>query len=324
MERVTRKVLLRATTLVILCAAVFAGAGYRTSQHLRSTLIDESEESSLAAATGFAETVSEWILTDSLQHLERGVEIMLLGSSRYVQIGYEDRMLIDGRAEEWEQAALPSVDRLPARATVHTLPLKGHLIIETTLPLRERSFTVGFVRVGTYSQLLESRLQRLNWLLGAVGAILWLFAAAAICWIVIRQARRTATASIGESLGNVAPLRELFAQRPIVIDLRARTISCQGESRLLTPKPFGLLTLLLSDSSHIFSDREIMEAIWPDCRYTSANDVHQCVYRLRRLLNDIDPDLGLCIANVKGFGYRFEANDRVGFEGVDFEHARSQ
>ena len=324
MKNATRKRLLGSATLIVLLGVLFAWGTHRASEFVSLSIIAESEETSLHAAIGFANTASDWILADSIDHLERGVVIMLLGSTKYVQIDYQDQLLIDGRAEDWKEVALPSLSVLPAQAIVSTFILQGRRIVETTIPLRDRAFTIGFVRIGTYSQLLESRLLRSDWTIGAVGFALWLLSLTAICFTTVRLARRAALIPNHERLEPLIPIRELFAQRPIVIDLQTKTISSKGVTRLLTPKPFGLLSLLLSDSSRVFSDREIIEAIWPECRYTSANDVHQCVYRLRKLLNEIEPDLGSCITNVKGFGYRFESDARVGFEGLSFERANAQ
>lgn len=320
----TRKRLLGTSLLIVLLGVLFAWGTYRASLYRSNSIIADSEQMSLRAATSFAETAREWILADSTEHLKRGVEIMLLGSAKYVQVEYQDHLLIDDRAEDWRETSLPPPTVLPAQAVAGTFMRQDQRIVETTIPLRDRAFTVGFVRIGTHAQLLESSLRRSNWTIGVIGVALWLLSAGATCLASVRQARRAALISDREGVGSLIPIRELFAQRPIVIDLQSRTISSKGVTRLLTPKPFGLLSLLLSDSSRVFSDCEIMEAIWPDCRYTSANDVHQCVYRLRKLLNEVEPDLGQCIANVKGYGYRFETDDRVGFEDASFEHANAQ
>lgn len=313
-----------ASILIVLLAVFFIWGTYRVSQYRSNSIIADSEQMSLRAATSFAETAREWILADSVEHLERGVEIMLLGSAKYIQVNYQDHLLIDNRTGEWMEIALPAPAVLPATAVASTSVRDDQRIVEATIPIRDRAFTVGYVRIGIHAQLLESNLRRSNWMIGILGTALWLLSAGATCLASVRLARRAALIPEQRRVGPFAPIRELLDQRPIVIDLQSRTISCKGVTRLLTPKPFGLLSLLLSDSSRVFSDREIMEAIWPDCRYTSSNDVHQCVYRLRKLLNEVDPDLGHCIANVKGFGYRFEIDDRVGFEDACFESANAQ
>lgn len=322
--RATRKRMLGTSILIVLLGVFFAWGTYRTSLHRGKSIIADSEQISLRAAASFAVTAREWILANAIQHLERGVEIMLLGSAKYVQVHYQDHLLIDRRAEDWAEATILPPAVLPAKSISTTFILQGQRIVETTIPLRDRAFTVGFVRIGTHAQLLEAQLRRSNWMIGVVGLVLWLVTAGGTCLLSVRRGRSAALVSDRDSLGTPTPISELFSQRPVVIDLQARTVSSEGVKRLLTPKLFGLLALLLSDSSHVFTDREIMEAIWPDCRYTSANDVHQCVYRLRRLLNEIDPDLGLCIANVKGFGYRFETTGLVEFEGASFARADAQ
>ncbi len=310
---------------VILVGALLAWGTYRISQFRGESIIADSEQISLGAATSFADAAREWILADDIQLLEQGVGIMLLGSAKYIQVNYQNQLLIDRRAGNWEEIVLSPPAVLPAKPVSNTFRFQNQRIVETTIPLRDRAFTIGFIRIGTHAQLLEAQLRRSSLTIGILGAIVWLVLTGATVLVAVRLARKAISIPARERTGSlITPIRELFAQRPIVIDLKSRTISGNGVSQLLTPKPFMLLSLLLSDSSRVFTDREIMEAIWPDCRYTSANDVHQCVYRLRKCLNDVEPDLGNCIANIKGHGYHFVADHRIGFTEANFKHAGVQ
>jgi len=56
----------------------------------------------------------------------------------------------------------------------------------------------------------------------------------------------------------------------------------------------------------VFSDREILAAVWPDSRYANAKDVKQHVYLLRKRLRDAKSGGEEMIVNVPGFGYRLE------------------
>jgi DNA-binding winged helix-turn-helix (wHTH) protein len=93
---------------------------------------------------------------------------------------------------------------------------------------------------------------------------------------------------------------------PLVIDSRTKCVSYLDRELSLSPKPFLLLELLVRDYGRVFNDQEIIEHVWTDTPYVNSNDVRQCVYRLRCRLNDVEAGLGDCIANVKGFGYRFD------------------
>ena len=50
----------------------------------------------------------------------------------------------------------------------------------------------------------------------------------------------------------------------------------------------------------------MLEALWSDSPYADSNDIRQCIYQLRRRLDAVLPKAGRCIANVRGFGYRFD------------------
>ena len=104
----------------------------------------------------------------------------------------------------------------------------------------------------------------------------------------------------------------------VVVDHRKRPTEAGGEKhrRLGTtladrqlefpPKLFHLLEMLASEPDQAFGAEEILKRVWADAQYASANDVRQSIYRLRRRLNQLQPGLGECIINIKGFGYRLD------------------
>lgn len=86
------------------------------------------------------------------------------------------------------------------------------------------------------------------------------------------------------------------------LDDERKEVHLQGRLIPLAPKEYALLRLLASRPGKVFSDEEIISALWPGKGMTT-NDVAQCVYRLRRKL-EADPAQPQWVVTVPGFGYR--------------------
>ena len=88
----------------------------------------------------------------------------------------------------------------------------------------------------------------------------------------------------------------------------SKTVTLAGVPIGLTKKPFDLLSLLASDDGRVFSENEIVQQLWPEAPYADSGDVRQCVYMLRKRLDEGLQGGGRCIVNVKGFGYKLDAS----------------
>jgi len=91
------------------------------------------------------------------------------------------------------------------------------------------------------------------------------------------------------------------------IDDECKEVRLQGRLIPLAPKEYALLRLLASKPGKVFSEEEIISALWPNKGMT-ANDVAQCVYRLRRKL-EADPAHPQWILTAPGFGYQLRAKN---------------
>jgi DNA-binding response OmpR family regulator len=89
----------------------------------------------------------------------------------------------------------------------------------------------------------------------------------------------------------------------IRIDDRSKTVTVGDVKLALSPKEYGLLTLLASQPGRVFSSDEIIAHLWPDNQRAAASDVKQYVHLLRGKL-DKTRQLSDPIENIKGFGYR--------------------
>lgn len=73
----------------------------------------------------------------------------------------------------------------------------------------------------------------------------------------------------------------------------------------LTPKEFGLLSLLASDPGRVFSKKEIIARLWQGCGRPATGDVQQYICLLRKKLEE-DPANPTLIKTVPSFGYKLE------------------
>lgn len=99
-----------------------------------------------------------------------------------------------------------------------------------------------------------------------------------------------------------APSSELMAG-DVTISLDHRTAEVAGRALSLTPTEFELLALLVKHGGSIATREQIMDALWGDAFAAASRslDVH---------LTGLRAKLGRpgYIVNVRGVGYRFEAN----------------
>jgi len=91
----------------------------------------------------------------------------------------------------------------------------------------------------------------------------------------------------------------------LVIDDLRKEVRVDGRTVSLSPKEFQLLKLLASSPGRVFTNREILEELWPptSVSYATGQDVQKYVYLLRKKL-EVDPKRPKLILTARGFGYR--------------------
>ncbi len=87
------------------------------------------------------------------------------------------------------------------------------------------------------------------------------------------------------------------------IDDHSKTVRLQGRVIDLSPTEYRLLKLLVSKPGRVFSDEEILSAVWPEGSLASQTDIKSYIHLLRRKL-ELDPSAPKLILTVKGFGYK--------------------
>jgi two-component system OmpR family response regulator len=100
-----------------------------------------------------------------------------------------------------------------------------------------------------------------------------------------------------------APREALIEIGPLVIDDKTKTVKIQGEEVSLSPKEYELLLLLASEKGRVFSDREIIEHLWPGSSFARPGDVQKYIYLLRKRI-ERDPQNPEIVLTVRGFGYK--------------------
>lgn len=98
---------------------------------------------------------------------------------------------------------------------------------------------------------------------------------------------------VGEGLG----------ERSLVVDNVAKRVFLNGTEVKLSPKEYELLKLLASEPGRVFSNEEILQAVWAGRQWATAQDVKQYIYFIRKKL-EADPENPKFIITVRGFGYK--------------------
>lgn len=100
--------------------------------------------------------------------------------------------------------------------------------------------------------------------------------------------------------------RLVFSEVSLVIDLLSQSVNLGGKDVQLTPKEFGLLTVLAKNAPAIVTYRAIGNAIWGEDNADVRKRTKYLVYLLRRKLDLLTKGREL-IANVGRYGYKLQS-----------------
>jgi two-component system, OmpR family, alkaline phosphatase synthesis response regulator PhoP len=88
----------------------------------------------------------------------------------------------------------------------------------------------------------------------------------------------------------------------LVVDFEKKVVVCGGAEIRLSPKEFGILSMLARQPGRVFSREEILAEVWHGDAFVLERTVDVHIARVRRKLGDS----GRCITNRQGYGYCFE------------------
>lgn len=302
-----------------LAIAVGGAAGAVVHAEIRGKIADARDES-LTAAVRFAEAAEAWIGSqaaeawidvDARQAFQGAVELMLLGSATYVQVVHEAAVVVNVVDEGWSSVVPLHVSEEVSKAeTVFVYSAGGRFLSDVSVPLESlnagaRNGPTSYARVGFELSGLRGRIDTIR-LFGAEVAVAVFFsafvvAAMILAWLDHRSVLVTPLHGVVRSLSGMR------SQGPLVLDERAKRVTVHGKAVFLPPEPFQLLCLLVREKGGVLGEKEIVGRVWPEADLADSRDVRQCVYMLRKRIDAVVAGAGACIANVKGFGYRYDA-----------------
>ncbi len=301
----SRRILLATilTIVIVLLCSLFVS--------MQSTkLLSQAEHEAFLTTSAFSQLVANWLVSERDRQHERvlsAAEAMLLGDHVYINVAYHGDTIVNARASGWDDEFLPSsaiTNSMIQRTDVSLTTIDGMKMIDAVVPLPGVEGIGNLVRVRIHASSLESQIHNARLAAALAGFLCWL-----VVFGIVLFAKRKAGPAARKSSSEIASVDTphcIICGR-LQIHTKRKTISIDGRHVSYPPKLFHLLELLALEQDKAFSPDEILEHVWSDATYANANDVRQCVYRLRRKLNDLQDGLGGCITNVKGFGYRFDA-----------------
>ena len=296
-----------ALTVPLAVVLATAGAAY-TSVSWQIDLVNEAFQGrSLAYVAAFADTARRWIAEDNVDMIDTAGELLLAGTALYVQVISEDDAIIDKRGQSAAGIALPTPGQLLIGGELKDGRLEDgsrylDIILPSAFSVGESGTREGYVRMGLDATSLSAYAASVSVVASSVGMAFDLLLIALYFWTGKWLHARSNAQKEEDTEGK--------ARSPVItcgalsIDQRKKEVKLANTSLTLPPKQYALIRLLTSDSSRVFSDREILEEVWPDSPLADSKDVKQQVYLLRNRLERVFPKARDIVVNVPGFGYR--------------------
>lgn len=255
-------------------------------------------------ALAFADRAALYLSQGKQEELALLAQTVALGNTLYILVFAEGQLVVDARGPLGA-----GLELLPQESSLSTARLEGrstgglnYLEVTRPLPQLGPNAVEGSVRLGTSLRPLEQEIRSEILFIAALSLLLSASGAALILYL-----SRAPTAAPAEGRQDDRPGRPPGGARPpLVLDDAAKEASFRGSRVELSPREFELLRLLASAPGRVFSNREILEAVWKGEGFASAKDVKQYVYLLRRKLEE-DPQHPRLIVTVRGFGYKLNS-----------------
>jgi len=266
----------------------------------RKALSETFRGQGVAFAVAFADAAEEWLASGDTEAIARAARLMFLGSVLYVQVLSDGVLHVDERRATLAEAELATVSgpsRIPQAGYARIF--QGPQALDVVVPLLAGG--PGYVRVGFDTGSIISSTRSGVLVAAGIGVGFDLAVIGLLFLGSRRRARPVPVVPVGSQLGPMA-----IRIGDLGIEEDQKRVTLAGKPVALPPKQYALLSLLASEPGRVFSDREILSAVWPDSRYANSKDVKQHIYLLRRRLGKAQPGAEGAIVNVPGFGYRLE------------------
>jgi DNA-binding winged helix-turn-helix (wHTH) protein len=305
MRRRTRWVLGSLVGLALLIAV--AVAILWTVGRYRAGVEEALRISCAARVAAFEQFAEEWIVRGDVRALETAADLLVMGSSLYVDVVAHGEVLVTRTRQSFGREPVDLAASPPERTVVDRLPGGD---VEVRAPIEFAGYPgtpVGFLRIGFSGEYAREQVRSYAATACAVGVGSW---AAALLVLGAILAGRRLRPTLGRS-------DSIVCCDGLEIDTRTCEAKLDGERLDLTPKLYDLLLVFARSPGTVFSDGDLLRSVWPDSQYAGSADVKQHIYLLRRKLGDVHPNPKTVIETVKGFGYRLSssANERELNEG---------
>jgi DNA-binding winged helix-turn-helix (wHTH) protein len=264
----------------------------------RSVLDEAFADRSLAYVQAFAASTTPWLSPPNPEMLEAASRFMLVGSALYVQIVLNGEAAVEERTTPFLNAELPVLPT-PESAIIERRRSRGTPVhLDVIVPLPSLPEGPAYVRIGIDEATARAR-KRSATLAGAgIGLSVDLVLLGLLWWLLPKEQSEPTTPGTTKERTMPRVVGDL------AIDPLKRRVTLAGTPVKLTPKQFALLEFLASEPDRVYSDREIVAAVWADSPYADSKDVKQYVYLLRRRLAEVDDGGARLIVTVPGFGYK--------------------
>lgn len=278
--------------LTVAAVAVFAHVHRWT---VRASFLSQG----IAFAVAFTDAAEGWLASGETEAIEKAARLMFLGSVLYVRVSSHGVVQVDVQRE-----TLPTLD-IPTPSALSRIPQAEYMSVadagialDVVVPLFGGGS--GYVRVGLDTGEVVRSVRHSVLVATGIGVGFDFALLSLLFWVTRRRSRRAGLAPEEWAWPQAMRVGELQ------LDESGKAVSLAGVPLALSPKLYTLLSLLSSEPGRVFSDREILAAVWPDSRYANAKDVKQHIYLLRKKLRGVKPGAEEMIVNVPGFGYRLD------------------
>ncbi|NIV30293.1 MAG: hypothetical protein GWN58_12605 [Anaerolineae bacterium] len=294
--------------LILVVASLAAFYIEQQARELGARFTERAEFFALA----FADRAAFYLSQGKEEELRLLAQTVALGNVLYIQVFSEGRLIIDERSPLAAGLELPAAEK-PLKAGVERRSYASLSYLEVVRPLPQLTSSVsdGHIRLGTSLEPLEQEIRGKILFAAAVNLVFIVVGMALIIYL------SRLAAAIRQRAGGSADARPMPQPTgyPLSLDDLQKRVHLRGKEVELSPREFELLKLLASEPGRVFSNREILEAVWKGQGFATPKDVKQYVYLLRRKLEE-DPQHPRFVLTVRGFGYKLNREILPDFDSV--------
>lgn len=293
-----RKIWVLILVIGLLLLVVGALVVMREVTQYRSSIRSDLRTSCRRQVAVFEEFAEHWISRNQLDSLEAAAKLLLMGSGLYVDVMVLGESLYSNRDADLANALLPppiALDAQIEKTEARNLPFGA---VEVTVPIVLTGYpdsSIGFLRLAFSGDSANAQIRAYTLRVAGLGLAAWLSLMVALAVLGWWLQKRHCSVDV--------PVLECGSLR---IERNTCKAYLNGQALDLTPKLYDLLLLFARQPGVLFTDQDILTAIWSDSAYAASADVKQHVYLLRRKLATAHTDPKQIIVTMKGFGYRLD------------------